>query len=147
MSNAFVEWVVKFQKDIIQFFKFQFVSVIAYWADYAFFYSMYELVFLSNPIGYIYAKMMSYVVGLMTSYLINKRWTFEVKRQIFSKYLLKFIIVNLAALTANLTAMYILTTYYGIIPQVSQLLATVFSFSINYSGNKIWVFEDGAKRC
>lgn len=141
MSNAFVDWVIKFQKDIKQFFKFQFVSVIAYWADYGFFALMYALVFSSNPIGYIYSKMMSYVVGLMTSYLINKTWTFEVKRQIFSKYLLKFIFVNVAALTANLTAMYILTTYYDIIPYGSAIMATVFSFSINYSGNKIWVFE------
>ena len=141
MSNAFVQWVIKFKKDIIQFFKFQFVSVIAYWADYGFFVLMYAFVFVDSPIGYIYSKMMSYVVGLMTSYLINKRWTFGVKRQVFSGYLAKFIFVNAAALTANLTAMYILTTYYDIIPYGSAIMATVFSFSINYSGNKIWVFE------
>ncbi len=141
MSNAFVDWVVKFQKDIIQFFKFQFVSVIAYWADYGFFVLIYTFVFSSDPIGYIYSKMMSYVVGLMTSYLINKSWTFQVKRQIFSKYLLKFIFVNAVALTANLTAMYIMSSYYSISPYCSAIFATVFSFSINYSGNKIWVFE------
>jgi putative flippase GtrA len=141
MSNAFVNWVIKFQKDIIQFFKFQFVSVIAYWADYGVFALLYAFVFSANPIGYIYSKMISYVVGLMTSYLINKAWTFNVRRQIFSGYLLKFVCVNLAALSANLTAMYILTTYYNVIPYGSAIIATLFSFSINYSGNKIWVFE------
>ena len=144
MSNAFVEWVIKFRKDIIQFFKFQFASVIAYWADYGFFALIYTLVFSNDPInGPVYSKMMSYVVGLMTSYLINKRWTFGVKRQIFSKYLLKFIFVNIAALSANLTAMQIMNIYYNTNPYLSPILATVFSFSINYSGNKIWVFEDG----
>ena len=95
----------------------------------------------TDPFRYTYAKMISYIVGLMTSYLINKRWTFGVKRKIFSMYLLMFIVVNILALTANLTGMYILSEYYSISPYVSQILSTVFSFSINYSGNKLWVFE------
>ena len=144
MSNGFVNWVIKFKKDIIQFFQFQFVSVIAYWADYGVFSLNNAFLFASlgdSPLRYTYSKMVSYIVGLMTSYLINKRWTFGVKRKIFSMYLLMFIVVNALALTANLTGMYILSEYYSISPYVSQILATVFSFSINYSGNKLWVFE------
>ena len=144
MSNSFVNWVIKFKKDILQFFQFQFVSVIAYWADYGVFSLNYAFLFASlgdDPFRYTYAKMISYIVGLMTSYLINKRWTFGVKRKIFSMYLLMFIVVNILALTANLTGMYILSEYYSISPYVSQILSTVFSFSINYSGNKLWVFE------
>jgi putative flippase GtrA len=144
MSNGFVKWIIKFKRDIIQFFQFQFVSVIAYWADYGVFSLNYALLFAymgDDPLRYTYSKMISYIVGLMTSYLINKRWTFGVKRKIFSMYLLMFIVVNVLALTANLLGMYILTEYYNIDSNVSQILSTVFSFSINYSGNKLWVFE------
>jgi putative flippase GtrA len=142
MSNRFVDWVVKFKKDIIQFFQFQFVSVIAYWADYGVFALFYTFEFSSDPNGDIYSKIISYPVGLMTSYLINKRWTFGVKRKVFSSYLLKFIVVNACALTANLLAMHTLKDLYFIDARAAQLMATLFSFSINYSGNKIWVFEE-----
>ena len=141
MSNSFVDWVIKFREDIIQFFKFQLASIIAYLADYGVYVLIYTFALYANPVGYLYAKMMSYPVGLMTSYLINKRWTFGVKRNIFSKYLLKFIFVNACALSANLAAIYILTNYYSISPYWSAIMATVFSFCINFTGNKIWVFE------
>ncbi len=144
MSSSLVNWFIKFKKDIIQFFQFQFVSVIAYWADYGVFLLNNNVMFASlegSPLKYTYSKMISYIVGLMTSYLINKRWTFGVKRKIFSMYLLMFIVVNALALTANLTGMYILTEYYNFNSNISQILATVFSFSINYCGNKLWVFE------
>ncbi|MEI6100634.1 MAG: GtrA family protein [Eubacteriales bacterium] len=143
MKKRVIEWFTKFKKDIIQFFKFQFVSVISYWSDYSVYAMMYGLVFAArDPVmGAIYAKIISYPVGLMVSYLINKRWTFGVRRKIFSMYLLKFIIVNACALTANLLAIYILTKYYNISPYISSMMATVFSFCINYSGNKVWVFE------
>jgi putative flippase GtrA len=142
MKNV-TEWFVKFKRDIIQFFQFQFVSVIAYWCDYGVYALMYGLVFSAgDPVmGAIYAKLVSYPVGLMTSYIINKRWTFGVRKKVFSMYLIKFIVVNACALTANLLAIYILTKYYNISPYISSILATVFSFCINYSGNKVWVFD------
>jgi putative flippase GtrA len=104
---------------------------------------MYGLVFSArDPImGAVYAKLVSYPVGLMINYLINKSWTFGVRRKIFSLYLARFILVTACALCANLLAIYILTKYYNVSPYISSIMATVFSFCINYSGNKVWVFE------
>ncbi len=143
MKNSVTGWFIRFKRDIIQFFKFQFVSVVSYWSDYGVYALLYGFAFSSADavMGAVYAKMISYPVGLMTSYLLNKSWTFGVRRKVFSAYLVKYIVVNACALTANLLAIYILTKYYGISPYLSSMAATAFSFSINYAGNKVWVFE------
>lgn len=143
MKNSIVEWFLRFRHDIFQYIKFQFVSVVAYWSDYGVYALVYGLAFTANmPVmGAVYSKIISYPVGLMIGYLLNKSWTFGVRRNVFSKYLLKYIAVNACALCASLLAIYILTNYYNISGFLSPILATVFSFSVNYSGNKIWVFE------
>lgn len=135
-------WIKRAKASIVQFFKFQLVSVIAYWSDYA----LYALLMTFSGIGYVYSKIIAYIFGLFISYMVNKSWTFGVKRQWISVYLAKFAVVNVIALSANLTSMTILQNYYSIDPYLSAMASTLFSFIINFSGNKLWVFE-GEKKC
>jgi Predicted membrane protein len=138
-----IGWFIRFKGDIKQFFKFQFAAVIAYWLDFGVYALFYGLVFSqdSPTMGVVYAKIISYPIGLVAGYLINKRWTFGIHRRVFSTYLAKYIVVNACAFIANILAIYILTKYYSVSPYLSSMMATAFSFSINYSGNKVWVFE------
>jgi len=137
-----VEWLVDFKNMLIQFFKFQLVSVIAYWVDFGVYSIIYTLLFPGN---YWAAKPISYIIGLLTSYLLNKYWTFGIKHYFFSGYLLKFSIVSVIALMANLFAIFILTEFYAVDGYLSAMAATLFSFIINYSGNKVWVFMNEGK--
>ena len=141
MENAIVNWLTRWKRTIIQFFKFQAASVIAWLVDYGVYNLIFIFIFNSAKNTDIWSVMISYIAGVLTSYLVNKRWTFGVKRQIISHYLVKFFIVNIFAITAKVCGMYILTEYYNLSPFITPLLTTVFSFCINYCGNKLWVFE------
>lgn len=126
----------KFKKGLIQFFKFQLVSVVSYWCDFG----IYSLIYTFSPLDYIGSKIISYCCGIFIAYTINKGWTFGVKKEFISKRIIKSYTVSAIALCANLLCMYILNTYYAIDPYLAQLAATLFSFIINFSGNKLWVF-------
>jgi putative flippase GtrA len=136
MIKNIIDFFKKFKKGALQFFKFQLVAVIAYWVDFA----VYASLFTYCHMEYIYAKMISYCVGVVISYTFNKSWTFEIRKNFFSKYLLKFIFISAVALTANLLAIYLLNTYYEVDPYLGAMAATAFSFVINFCGSKFWCF-------
>lgn len=109
----------------------------------------------------VIANTISYTCGVINSFLLNMFWTFKIRLRFFHKYdikpgrvfkkgfriwffsvpFLKFIFVNLVSLGVNTLAMYILVDLYKIIYIVSKLLATVFSFTVNFAGSKILVFK------
>ena len=95
---------------------------------------------------YWISKPISYVIGLFTSYLLNKYWTFGVKRKFLSGDLVKFTIVSILALASNMFAIFILTEYFAVDGYLSAMAATLFSFIINYSGSKLWVFMNAEKK-
>ena len=131
-----IEFFKKCKNGLLQFFKFQLVSVISYWTDFL----VYAILFTYYDFEYMQAKALSYCVGVIISYTFNKTWTFNIRKNFFSKYLLKFIIVNGIALLANIIAIYLLNEYYGVDPYLAAMAATAFSFTINFCGSKLWCF-------
>ena len=126
-------------KKLVQFFKFQLVAVVSYWSDFALYSILYTFVLNEN---YVVSKIISYIFGIFIGYILNKTWTFGVKRQFFSGYLVKYGIVSAIALLANIFCIFILKEYYNVDAYLSAMAATLFSFIINFSGNKLWVFAN-----
>jgi putative flippase GtrA len=54
---------------------------------------------------------------------------------------MKFIFVNLVSLGVNTLAVHILGDLYGLPNIIAKLIATVFSFTVNFAGNKLLVFN------
>lgn len=82
---------------------------------------------------------MGYISGLINSYFWNLRWTFKHKHSFL--VLMKFLTVNIIALTLNLTIMKILVGNLNINEYLSQIVAIGFSTIINFLGNNFWTFK------
>jgi putative flippase GtrA len=91
--------------------------------------------------------MISYSCGVLNSYLLNRSWTFRRGSNRKGKEIIRYIIVNLAALAVSSA---LLEWLYGpggsgLSLPVCKLIATCASMVINYAGSRYWVFGSPAK--
>ena len=135
MIKTFYE---KYKKGIGHLLKFLVVGVMNFLVDYG------VLSLLNGALGMplVFANIISYSCGIINSFIMNRYWTFKIKLKFFSVHFLKFIFVNLVSLGVNTLAVYILGDLYSLPNIVAKLIATVFSFVVNFSGNKLLVFRE-----
>ena len=97
------------------------------------------------------AKAISFLLGTITAYLMNKFYTFEQKKKSMAE-VIKFIFLYLFSLSANVIVnklcLLILPIFIGIVLKNFQILkfiaflcATGTSTIINFIGQKFWVFK------
>ena len=153
----------KYSKSIWHFIKFVCVGALNFLVDYG------VLSLLNVVLGWplVISNVISYTCGVVNSFIFNRFWTFKMKVKFFSKYtvtrtprgggkprtarvwflsadFIKFVFVNLVSLGVNTLAVYILGEMYGLSNLWAKLIATVFSFIVNFAGNKLLVFREPA---
>ncbi|SFD73340.1 GtrA family protein [Flavobacterium phragmitis] len=85
------------------------------------------------------AKAISFILGTIVAYIINKYWTFEKKEKSYVE-ILRFVILYSITLGANvLVNKYVLNNTNVIV--VAFLAATATSTVLNFIGQKFWVFK------
>lgn len=142
----------KYKKSIGHFVKFMAVGAVNFFVDLGIF------TLLHTVIGIIAvpSNIVSYSCGVINSYLLNRYWTFKIRLDFISAYklksgavirflsvpFLKFVFVNLISLGVNTLAVYIFIDLYSLDPTLSKLIATVFSFVVNFAGSKLLVFRE-----
>jgi dolichol-phosphate mannosyltransferase len=89
---------------------------------------------------YLAAAACSFVVAVTNNYTWNRLWTFRGQRGHFAYQGLRFLIVSLAALGANLICLRILVAL-GAGKIVGQAIAIVLVTPLNFVGNKLWSFR------
>ncbi|MBC2580458.1 GtrA family protein [Clostridium sp. DJ247] len=91
-------------------------------------------------INYLTSSLISYICGMINSYILNKKWTFHDKDKRVILQFAKFIVVNCISLGINLLVIYMLVNKFYIDSMLSQVFATGFSTISNYVGNRLLVF-------
>lgn len=86
------------------------------------------------------AKAASFMLGTAVAYLVNKYWTFEQHRRSFLE-IVKFLILYLFTLGANvwMNKGCLVVSQDNIL--LSFLVATGTSATLNFAGQKWWVFK------
>ena len=100
---------------------------------------VYWLLVRKAEVHYIPAAIGSFAVAVTNNYAWNRVWTFRHQRGHIAYQGLRFLIVSLATLAANIVILYLLARAgLGKIP--AQALAIVLVMPLNFLGNKLWSF-------
>ncbi len=120
--------------EINEILKFIVAGVIIVIVDSVSYYLFYFIA--SVPI----AKGLAYILGMTTSYFINKFWTFSQKEFItFEPF--KFILLYITSLLFNVGVNSFILTILPSSFIIAYICATGTSTSINFIGQKWWVFK------
>ena len=92
-------------------------------------------------VHYLVAATCSFLVAVTSNYTWNRIWTFRKHRGHVGVQGLRFFVVSLAALGANLVVLYLLVTYGGLGKLPAQAIAIVLVTPLNFVGNKLWSFR------
>jgi len=88
---------------------------------------------------YIPAAMASFFVAVTNNYTWNRLWTFRDQRGHVGYQGMRFLVVSIVALAANLLVLQLLVSATSR-PVLSQAIAIVLVTPVNFVGNKLWSF-------
>jgi len=88
-----------------------------------------------------FANFTGYILGLINSFIWNRKWTFESKTKV-SATLFKFIATFAISYLFQLGNLYLLLHYTHIDPYFCQLLSIVVYTILNFVLNKTYTFKN-----
>jgi putative flippase GtrA len=96
---------------------------------------------LHAGLHYLLAATCSFLVAVTSNYVWNRLWTFRDQRGHVGVQGMRFFLVSLAALGANLVVLHLLVAYGGLGRLLAQAVAIVLVTPLNFVGNKLWSFR------
>jgi putative flippase GtrA len=96
---------------------------------------------LHAGLHYLIAATCSFLVAVTSNYIWNRLWTFREQRGHVGIQGMRFFLVSLAALGANLVVLHLLIVYGGLGRLLAQAVAIVLVTPLNFVGNKLWSFR------
>lgn len=89
---------------------------------------------------YLAAAVCSFLVAVTSNYMLNRHWTFRTQRGHVGVQGMRFLVVSLVSLAANLGVLELLVTA-GTSKVLGQAIAIVLVTPFNFVGNKLWSFR------
>jgi putative flippase GtrA len=96
---------------------------------------------LHEGVHYLVAATCSFLVAVASNYTWNRLWTFREHRGHVGIQGMRFFLVSLVALGANLVVLHLLIVYGGLGKLLAQAVAIVVVTPLNFVGNKLWSFR------
>lgn len=127
---------MKVPATVIQFFKFGIVGVANTLLTAATIWIMMKWLHSSDYV----ANIVGYVVGLINSFVWNRRWTFASKSKT-GVTIFKFIITFAVSYLLQLGNLYLLLHFTHIDAYLCQLLSIVVYTLVNFTLNKFYTFK------
>jgi putative flippase GtrA len=94
-----------------------------------------------NGVHYLAAGTCSFLVAVTSNYTWNRLWTFRAQRGHVGIQGMRFLVVSVAALGANLLLLELLIGVGGLDQVLAQAIAIVLVTPLNFIGNKLWSFR------
>jgi len=102
--------------------------------------AVYALLIRRAHVHYIPAAAASFAVAVTNNYTWNRLWTFSHQRGHVAYQGLRFLVVSLVTLGANI-ALLRLFVHLGVGKITAQAIAVVLVTPLNFVGNKLWSFR------
>jgi putative flippase GtrA len=120
----------------MQLAKFSIVGASGYVVNLA----VFSALVLGAGVHHIPAATASFLVAVTNNYTWNRLWTFRGSRGHVAYQGIRFLIVALCALVANLIVLEALV-WFGVPEIPAQATAIVLVMPLNFVGNKLWSFR------
>jgi putative flippase GtrA len=130
-----VDAALRARRNWEQLAKFCIVGAIGYGVNLAVYIGL-----LHAGLHYLLAATCSFLVAVTNNYTWNRLWTFRDHRAGVAAQGIRFFVVSLASLGANLAVLDILITL-GAGKLVAQAIAIVLVTPLNFLGNRLWSFR------
>jgi putative flippase GtrA len=127
--------VLRTRRHWVQLGKFCAVGVVGYAVNLAVYAAL-----LHAGLHYLLAATCSVLVAVTSNDTLNRHWTFRDRRAGVAAQGMRFFVVSLASLGANLLVLHVLITL-GTGKLVGQAIAIVLVTPLNFVGNKLWSFR------
>ncbi len=96
---------------------------------------------LHEGLHYLVAATCSFLVAVTSNYTWNRVWTFREHRGHLGIQGMRFLVVSVGALGANLAVLHLLIAYATVDKLPAQAVAIVAVTPLNFVGNKLWSFR------
>jgi putative flippase GtrA len=108
--------------------------------------TLFIIFFLYNLIHlhYLIANLIGYIIGLISSFILNKKYTFKSKENSTKEILLFFILFGMSYLL-NLCTVMFLMELINVDNTLSQIAGMLMYTVTNFLGNKYWTFKINSK--
>ncbi len=124
-------------KNLHQFFKYATIGATATIIDLS---GLYIFVEYAN-FSVIPAAVLSFLIANITSFLLNKNWTFQNTSKNYRKQYIKFLIVSLGGLLLTVGFMSVFVNIFKIWYMLAKILTSLVVMFWNFLGNKLWTFK------
>jgi putative flippase GtrA len=101
---------------------------------------VYTLLLRGADLHYATAAVGSFLVAVTNNYLWNRLWTFRDARGHVVFQGLRFFVVSVLALCANLVVLHVFVQL-GLDEVLAQAIAIILVTPVNFVGNKLWSFR------
>jgi len=129
------------RRVVRQFVKFGIVGVVSTVIDWGLFY----LLNFTFGIYYLTAKVLSFAVAVINSFVWNRRWTFRSQNPNRNQEFVKFLVIALVGLSLNTLIMYLAVSIFHTRKIVGLIFATGIVTFWNFLANKYWTFQNSQK--
>lgn len=123
------------RRNWVQLAKFCVVGAIGYAINLAVYASL-----IHGGVHYLVAATVSFLVAVTSNYTWNRLWTFRDRRGGVAAQGVRFFVVAVASLLANLLVLHVLVRL-GAGKLSGQAIAIVLVTPLNFLGNKLWSFR------
>jgi len=124
--------------QLLELVKFSIVGVINTTIDFAVFFVCYSILHFNSS----FSQVFGYTAGMVNSFLMNKKWTFEdsTKGRIIILKVVKFAFTNIISLLLSIVMIKLSRLYLSNSILIAKILATLCAQGVNYILYKFWVF-------
>lgn len=120
-----------------QFIKFGIVGITSTIIDWG----IYLLLTRFLDTFYLMAKILSFAVAVLNSYIWNRRWTFRSQDPKRLNQFIKFLIISIIGLVVNTFIMYLAVDKFRLSDIYGLFLATAIVMIWNFLANKFYTFK------
>lgn len=105
---------------------------------------VYALCVHGAGINYKIAAVIAWMVAVANNFVLNRHWTFDAGDGRAHFQALRFFVVSLVAFGFSLALLTVFVEAAGMAKVPAQALAVLLSTPLNFLGNKLWSFAEGA---